>query len=213
MATGFFGDLQPVRYEGAVSENPLAYRHYDASRIVLGKTMAEHLRPAICYWHNFAWPGSDMFGAPTFDRPWFAETMAAARLKADVAFEMFALLGTPFFTFHDRDVVPEGASLQEFGRNLAEITRQADILIAAIGRPGFVKAGHVREGAVVIDVGINRVEDPSREKGYRIVGDVAFEEVAPKCSLITPVPGGVGPMTIAMLMANTVKACRQITGA
>ena len=98
-------------------------------------------------------------------------------------------------------------------RNLAEITRQADILIAAIGRPGFVKAGHVREGAVVIDVGINRVEDPSREKGYRIVGDVAFEEVAPKCSLITPVPGGVGPMTIAMLMANTVKACRQITGA
>ena len=122
MATGFFGDVQPVRYEGAASENPLAYRHYDAGRLVMGKTMAEHLRPAICYWHNFAWPGSDMFGAPTFDRPWFAETMAAAKLKADVAFEMFALLGTPFFTFHDRDVVPEGASLQEFGRNLGEIT-------------------------------------------------------------------------------------------
>jgi len=98
-------------------------------------------------------------------------------------------------------------------RNLAELTRQADILIAAIGRPGFVKAEHVREGAVVIDVGINRVEDPSAAKGYKIVGDVAFDEVAPKCSLITPVPGGVGPMTIAMLMANTVKACRQITGA
>ena len=73
--------------------------------------MAEHLRPAVCYWHNFAWPGSDMFGAPTFERPWFAETMAAARLKADVAFEMFSLLGVPFFTFHDRDVVPEGANL------------------------------------------------------------------------------------------------------
>ena len=97
-------------------------------------------------------------------------------------------------------------------RNLAELTRQADILIAAIGRPGFVKAEHVREGAVVIDVGINRVEDPSNAKGYRIVGDVAFDEVAPKCSHITPVPGGVGPMTIALLMANTVKACRQITG-
>jgi len=97
-------------------------------------------------------------------------------------------------------------------RNLPELTRQADILIAAIGRPGFVKAEHVREGAVVIDVGINRVEDPTTEKGYRIVGDVAFDEVAPKCSQITPVPGGVGPMTIAMLMANTVKACRQITG-
>ena len=97
-------------------------------------------------------------------------------------------------------------------RNLAELTRQADILVAAIGRPGFVKAEHVREGAVVIDVGINRVEDPSAAKGYRIVGDVAFDEVAPKCAAITPVPGGVGPMTIAMLMANTVKACRQITG-
>jgi methylenetetrahydrofolate dehydrogenase (NADP+)/methenyltetrahydrofolate cyclohydrolase len=98
-------------------------------------------------------------------------------------------------------------------RNLPELTRQADILIAAIGRPGFVKAEHVREGAVVIDVGINRVEDPSKAKGYRLVGDVAFDEVAPKCAAITPVPGGVGPMTIAMLMANTVKACRQITGA
>ena len=98
-------------------------------------------------------------------------------------------------------------------RDLAQITAQADILVAAIGRPGFVKAEHVREGAVVIDVGINRVEDPSNAKGYKIVGDVAFDEVAPKCSAITPVPGGVGPMTIAMLMANTVKACRQITGA
>ncbi|XHR27842.1 MAG: bifunctional methylenetetrahydrofolate dehydrogenase/methenyltetrahydrofolate cyclohydrolase FolD [Chthoniobacteraceae bacterium] len=98
-------------------------------------------------------------------------------------------------------------------RDLASLTRQADILIAAIGRPGFVKAEHVREGAVVIDVGINRVDDPSAKRGYRLVGDVAFDEVAPKCSAITPVPGGVGPMTIAMLMANTVKACRQITGA
>ncbi len=96
-------------------------------------------------------------------------------------------------------------------RDLASLTRQADILIAAIGRPGFVKAEHVREGAVVIDVGINRVDDPTAKRGYRLVGDVAFDEVAPKCSAITPVPGGVGPMTIAMLMANTVKACRQIT--
>lgn len=98
-------------------------------------------------------------------------------------------------------------------RDLAAITRQADILVAAIGRPGFVKAEHVKDGAVVIDVGINRVEDPAAKKGYRLVGDVAFDEVAPKCAAITPVPGGVGPMTIAMLMANTVKACRQITGA
>lgn len=94
-------------------------------------------------------------------------------------------------------------------RDLASITRTADIIIAAIGRPHFIKAEHVKEGAVVIDVGINRVDDPTSEKGYKLVGDVAFDEVAPKCCAITPVPGGVGPMTIAMLMANTIKACRQ----
>jgi methylenetetrahydrofolate dehydrogenase (NADP+) / methenyltetrahydrofolate cyclohydrolase len=95
-------------------------------------------------------------------------------------------------------------------RDLGSITRQADIIIAAIGRPEFLKAEHVKEGAVVIDVGINRVEAPGTEKGYKLVGDVAFDEVAPKCSAITPVPGGVGPMTIALLMQNTLKACRQI---
>ena len=122
MGTGFFGDVAPVQYEGATSESPLAYRYYDATRVVMGKTLAEHLRPAVCYWHNFAWGGSDMFGVPTFERPWFAETMAAARHKADVAFEMFKLLGVPFFTYHDRDVVPEGADFAEFSRNLAEMT-------------------------------------------------------------------------------------------
>jgi methylenetetrahydrofolate dehydrogenase (NADP+)/methenyltetrahydrofolate cyclohydrolase len=95
-------------------------------------------------------------------------------------------------------------------KNLAELTRTADILIAAIGRPHFVKADMVKEGAVVIDVGINRVEAPGTEKGYKIVGDVDFDAVAPKCRAITPVPGGVGPMTIALLMANTIKACRQL---
>ncbi len=94
-------------------------------------------------------------------------------------------------------------------QDLAEITRSADIIIAAIGRAGFVKADHVREGAVVIDVGINRVEEPASERGYRLVGDVAFGEVSKKATAITPVPGGVGPMTIAMLMSNTVKAARQ----
>jgi methylenetetrahydrofolate dehydrogenase (NADP+) / methenyltetrahydrofolate cyclohydrolase len=94
-------------------------------------------------------------------------------------------------------------------KNLEKITRSADILIAAIGHAQFVKASHVREGAVVIDVGINRIEDKDNERGYRLVGDVAFAEVAPKCKAITPVPGGVGPMTIAMLMSNTVRACRQ----
>ena len=94
-------------------------------------------------------------------------------------------------------------------RDLAKITRSADVVVAAIGRAEFVKADHVREGAVVIDVGINRIEDTTSERGYRLVGDVAFDEVSKKANAITPVPGGVGPMTIAMLMANTVKAARQ----
>jgi len=95
--------------------------------------------------------------------------------------------------------------------DLAAITREADIVIAAIGRPHFLGADHIREGAVVIDVGINRVEDPTSEKGYKLVGDVDFDAVAPKCAAITPVPGGVGPMTIAMLMANTVTACERLS--
>ena len=95
-------------------------------------------------------------------------------------------------------------------KNLEKVTCSADILIAAIGRAHFVKVEHVREGAVVIDVGINRVEDKTSGRGYRLVGDVAFDEVVKKAKAITPVPGGVGPMTIAMLMSNTVKAARQM---
>ena len=93
-------------------------------------------------------------------------------------------------------------------KNIAEYPRQADILIAAIGKPEFVTADMIKPGAVVIDVGINRVEDPASGKGYKLVGDVKYDEVAEKASMITPVPGGVGPMTIAMLMQNTVKACK-----
>jgi methylenetetrahydrofolate dehydrogenase (NADP+)/methenyltetrahydrofolate cyclohydrolase len=93
-------------------------------------------------------------------------------------------------------------------RDLAEHTRRADIIVAAMGVPHFLKADMVRDGVVVVDVGINRVDDASLPKGYRIVGDVDFDAVAPRCSLITPVPGGVGPMTVAMLMSNTVAAFR-----
>ncbi|MFN6094787.1 MAG: bifunctional methylenetetrahydrofolate dehydrogenase/methenyltetrahydrofolate cyclohydrolase FolD [Verrucomicrobiota bacterium] len=94
-------------------------------------------------------------------------------------------------------------------RDLPAICRRADILVAAVGRPEMIKADWVKPGAVVIDVGINRVADSSKKSGYRLTGDVAFEEVAPLCSAITPVPGGVGPMTIAMLMKNTLQAARQ----
>jgi methylenetetrahydrofolate dehydrogenase (NADP+)/methenyltetrahydrofolate cyclohydrolase len=92
-------------------------------------------------------------------------------------------------------------------KNIRELCREADIVIAALGRPKFITADMIREGAVVIDVGITREPDNSRKSGYRIVGDVDFENVAPKTSFITPVPGGVGPMTIAALMKNTFKAC------
>lgn len=92
-------------------------------------------------------------------------------------------------------------------RNIKELCQSADIIVAALGRPGFLTADMVREGAIVIDVGISRVPDASKKRGYAIRGDVAYEEVAPKCSYITPVPGGVGPMTIAALMKNTFLAC------
>jgi len=94
--------------------------------------------------------------------------------------------------------------------NIAELTQQADIIVAAIGKPHFVTAGMVKDGAVVVDVGINRVDDDTAPRGYKLVGDVDYDNVAPKCSAITPVPGGVGPMTIAMLMKNTVKAAKSI---
>jgi methylenetetrahydrofolate dehydrogenase (NADP+)/methenyltetrahydrofolate cyclohydrolase len=94
--------------------------------------------------------------------------------------------------------------------DLGSFTRQADILIAAVGRPELIKRDMVKPGAVVIDVGVNRVDDPSTEKGYRLVGDVAFDEVAEVAAAISPVPGGVGPMTITLLLRNTLEAARQI---
>ncbi len=121
MSTGFFGDIARIGYEGPDSTNPLAFRHYNPDEVVLGKRLEDHLRFAVCYWHNFVWPGLDPFGGQTFDRPWFGDTMDHARHKADVAFEMFTLLGAPFYCFHDVDVRPEGANFAENTRNLNEI--------------------------------------------------------------------------------------------
>ncbi|NIZ12180.1 xylose isomerase [Phaeobacter sp. HF9A] len=121
MTTGFFGDVSQIQYEGEDSRNPLAFRHYNPEEVILGKTMKEHLRFATCYWHNFVWPGGDPFGGQTFDRPWFKDTMEAAKLKADVAFEMFTLLQSPYYCFHDLDVRPEGKDFAENTRNLNEI--------------------------------------------------------------------------------------------
>ncbi|RYH01471.1 MAG: xylose isomerase, partial [Alphaproteobacteria bacterium] len=121
--TDFFKGISPVKFEGPSSSNPLAFRHYNKDEVVLGKTMEEHIRPAIAYWHTFAWEGGDPFGGRTFDRPWYAGTpMEGAKLKADIAFEMFDLMDAPFFCFHDADVAPEGDSLKESNKNLRTIT-------------------------------------------------------------------------------------------
>ncbi|ASV84134.1 xylose isomerase [Ochrobactrum quorumnocens] len=121
MSTGFFGDIQKIRYEGPDSDNPLAFRHYNPDEIVLGKRMEDHLRFAVAYWHTFAWEGGDPFGGRTFDRPWYKDSLEAAKLKADVAFEFFSLLGAPFYCFHDADVRPEGNNFVENTRNLEAI--------------------------------------------------------------------------------------------
>lgn len=121
MATGFFGDIAKIKYEGPESTNPLAFRHYNPDEIVAGKRMEDHLRFAVAYWHTFVWPGGDPFGGQTFQRPWFEDTMKAAKLKADVAFEFFQLLGVPFYCFHDADVRPEGKDFVENTKNLNEI--------------------------------------------------------------------------------------------
>lgn len=115
----FFKDIKPLSYDPEGSD--LTFRHYNPDEVVMGKRMEDHLRFAVAYWHSFAWPGGDPFGGQTFDRPWFGETMDMARLKADVAFEMFDLLNAPFFCWHDADIRPEGDTFAESLRNFEEI--------------------------------------------------------------------------------------------
>jgi len=121
----YFADIAPITYQGPASTDPLAFKWYDRDRLVLGKRMEEHLRFAVCYWHSFCWNGFDPFGYDgTFERPWqrMADPMAAARAKADAAFDFFAKLGAPYYCFHDRDVAPEGATLQESVDNFKAMT-------------------------------------------------------------------------------------------
>ncbi|HMM63954.1 MAG TPA: xylose isomerase [Mesorhizobium sp.] len=138
MSTGFFGDIGKIGYEGPDSANPLAFRFYDKDEVVMGRRLEDHLRFSVAYWHSFAWPGGDPFGGQTFERPWFpgageTDDMDKARLKADVAFEMFSLLGAPFYCFHDADVRPEGRNFAESAARLDEI---ADIFAAKQAETG-----------------------------------------------------------------------------
>ena len=120
--TDFFRDIPEIRFEGPDSSNEFAYRHYDPDETVMGKRMEDHLRFAVAYWHSFAWEGGDPFGGRTFDRPWFDGGMDGARAKAETAFDLFRILGQPFYCFHDADVRPEGADFAESLRNFDEIT-------------------------------------------------------------------------------------------
>jgi xylose isomerase len=125
----FFHDVSElIRFEGLDSTNPLAFKVYDPDRIVLGKRMEEHLRPGVCFWHSFAWPGMDMFGVGTLHRPWLdpaADPMMAARARMAVAFEFFEKLGTPYYCFHDRDVAPETGDWPVFRSNLDALVDDA----------------------------------------------------------------------------------------
>lgn len=124
----FFDDVAPVRYAGPDSDDPSTFRWYDADRVVAGRPMSEHLRMAVCYWHSFVWPGSDVFGDGTLDRPWTApdlDPMAAARTKMAAAFEFFEKLGLPYFTFHDADIAPACATFEESCRNLDAMVDEA----------------------------------------------------------------------------------------
>ncbi|MBF9034440.1 xylose isomerase [Rhodobacterales bacterium HKCCE2091] len=129
----YFADIAPVTYKGRDSDDPLSFRHYDPEEVIGGKTMAEHLRFAVAYWHSFAWEGGDPFGGRTFDRPWFGDGMDRARAKADAAFELFRILGQPYFCFHDADVRPEGADFAESTRNLEEIVGVFEAKMAGTG--------------------------------------------------------------------------------
>ena len=119
MSQSPFASFDTVRFAGAESSTPLSYRWYDADRVVLGKPLGEHLRFAVAYWHSLVMNGSDPFGSPTIHRPWMqtADPMEGARLKADAAFDLFRVLGLPFYTFHDRDIAPEGETLKDSLKN------------------------------------------------------------------------------------------------
>ncbi len=123
MTTDFFKGIAPLTYQGPDSTDPMAFRHYDPDEMLGNKRMEDHLRFAVAYWHSFAWEGGDPFGGRTFDRPWYPQDdMARAKQKADVAFDMFRILGAPYFCFHDADVRPEGDSFAENTARLDEIT-------------------------------------------------------------------------------------------
>ncbi|MEQ1640227.1 MAG: xylose isomerase [Novosphingobium sp.] len=135
MTASYFAGIEPIKFEGLGSTNPLAYRYYDKDRVVMGKTMADHLRMAVCYWHTFCWDGFDVFGKGTFNRPWHGGPLdqSTADHKLDEAFEFLTRLGLPFFCFHDVDVMAEAHTIQEHVENFAVIVDKIEAKMGATG--------------------------------------------------------------------------------
>jgi xylose isomerase len=181
--TDYFADIPTIRFEGPETENELAYRFYDKDRVVLGKRMEDHLRFAACFWHTFCWPGSDVFGAGTFDRPWHrtANDNAAAAAKRAAAFDFFTRLDIPFYCFHDVDVMADAQGVAEHRRNFAEAVDDLERLQAASGRkllwgtanlfgnPRFAAGGATNPDPQVFAFGAMQVRD-ALEATHRLGG-------------------------------------------
>jgi xylose isomerase len=135
MTASYFNHIEPIKFEGVGSSNPLAFRYYDKNRVVMGKTMEDHLRFAVCYWHSFCWDGFDVFGAGTFNRPWHGGALdqAAADHKMEEAFSFFTRLGLPYYCFHDVDVMAQAQTVADHVKNLAVITDRLEAKQAESG--------------------------------------------------------------------------------
>lgn len=183
MATDFFADVPTIRYEGPDTDNELAYRWYDKDRMVLGKRMEDHLRFAACFWHSFCWPGSDVFGGGTFDRPWHrgANDSAAAASKREVAFDFFSKLDIPYYCFHDVDVMADAHGVAEHRRLFAEAVDHLERLQGSSGRkllwgtanlfghPRFAAGGATNPDPEVFAFGAMQVRD-ALEATHRLGG-------------------------------------------
>ncbi len=200
----FFDGIDPVRFEGVDSTSPLAYRHYDPDETVLGTRLEDQLRFAVAWWHSFAWEGGDPFGSQTFIRPWHPQdSMANARVKADVAFEMFRILGQPYFCFHDADVRPEAESYAENTDRLKvlsvqqeggePVTPSTDTIrsneYAPLSRPLFI---YVRndlvarpEGSAFVKYYLDHAGEMAAEVGYVAVSDEVASENRSKFEAIS----------------------------
>lgn len=187
----YFTNIPHIKYEGPKTSNPLAYRYYNPDQVILGKTMAEHLRFAVCCWHTFCWQGNDGFGEGTFNRPWLQsnDVQERSKMRVDAMFEFISKLNLPFFTFHDRDIAAEGGSLKKSIANLQVVTEYIGKKMQETGiqllwgtanlfsHPRYMSGGATNPDAEVFAYAVAQVKaafDATRELGganYVLWGD------------------------------------------